>query len=230
MSSDVQGDGSEASAVPTGDDVSTPFKDRLELVIAVMLGLAAIITAWTAFQSSQLGDKVQESYSEGIRISDQASQEYNTAVATDNQDQALFLEYAKALVSGDDDMAIYIHDTLMSPELAAAVDWWVDQPDDTGPDSPFVDENPNWEDGSWALADELDDEALALFAAAKDADEEGDKFDLLTVIVTLALFLFGVASLVRQQRIMIGLATLGAVILVYSIVQTIILGDPAGIF
>lgn len=34
------------------------FKDRVEQIIAVMLGLAAIITAWTAFQSTQLGDKV----------------------------------------------------------------------------------------------------------------------------------------------------------------------------
>ena len=61
------------------------FKDRVEQIIAVMLGLAAIITAWTAFQSSQLGDKVQESFSEGIRSSDMASQEYNTAIATDEK-------------------------------------------------------------------------------------------------------------------------------------------------
>lgn len=208
----------------------TPLKDRLELIVAIMLGLAAVITAWTAFQSSQLGDKVQESYSEGIRISDQASQEYNTAVATDNQDQALFLQYASALVRDETDMASYIHETLMSPELAAAVDWWVDQPTETGPDSPFVEDNPNWSNEQWDLANSLDDEALQLFADAKKADADGDEFDLLTVIVTLALFLFGIASLVRQQRIMIGLASVGALILVYSIVQTIILGDPAGLF
>lgn len=212
------------------DEGGSGFKDRLELIVAVLLGLAAVITAWTAFQSSQLGDKVQENYSEGIRISDQASQEYNTAVANDNQDQALFLEYAKALVSNDLDMATYIHDTLMTPELAKAVDWWVDQPDETGPDSPFVEDNPNWSNEQWDLANSLDDEALQLFADAKKADNDGDEFDLLTVIVTLALFLFGIASLVRQQRIMIGLASVGAIILLYSIVKTIILGDPAGLF
>jgi hypothetical protein len=110
--SDINSHGSQAS-----------FKDRVEQIIAVMLGLAAIITAWTAFQSSQLGDKVQESFSEGIRSSDQASQEYNTAIATDNQDQAIFLEYAKALVAEDEVTATYIQESLMSPELAAAVQW-----------------------------------------------------------------------------------------------------------
>ena len=213
----------------TSESRST-FKDRVEQIIAVMLGLAAIITAWTAFQSSQLGDKVQESFSEGIRSSDQASQEYNTAIATDNQDQAIFLEYAKALVSEDEVTATYIQESLMSPELAAAVEWWIEQPDDTGPDSPFVEENPNWDDSSWATAADLDVEAQQYFDSARQADADGDKFDLLEVIVTLSLFLFGIASLVRQQKIQVGLAAVGGVILVYSIIMTIALGDPAGLF
>jgi hypothetical protein len=206
------------------------FKDRVEQIIAVMLGLAAIITAWTAFQSSQLGDKVQESFSEGIRSSDQASQEYNTAIATDNQDQAIFLEYAKALVAEDEVTATYIQESLMSPELAAAVQWWIEQPDDTGPDSPFVEENPNWDDGSWTIAADLDVEAQEYFDSARQADADGDEFDLLEVIVTLSLFLFGIASLVRQQKIQVGLAAVGGIILIYSIIMTITLGDPAGLF
>jgi hypothetical protein len=209
---------------------SSSFKDRVEQVIAIMLGLAAIITAWTAFQSSQLGDKVQESFSEGIRSSDAASQEYNTAIATDNQDQALFLEYAKALVAEEEVTATYIHETLMSTELAAAVDWWLEQPEETAPDSPFVEENPNWDDASWTTAEELDVEAQQFFDTARDADSEGDEFDLLEVIVTLSLFLFGIASLVRQQKIQVGLAAVGGVILIYSIIMTITLGDPAGLF
>lgn len=209
---------------------SSSFKDRVEQILAVMLGLAAVVTAWSAFQSSQLGDKVQESFSEGIRLSDQASQQYNTALATDNQDQALFLEYAKALVAEDEVTATYISESLMSPELLAAVEWWVDQPDENGPVSPFVEENPNWDNTSWAEAAKLDEEAQQYFDTAKDSDSEGDKFDLLEVIVTLALFLFGVASLVRQQRIQVGLALVGGVILVYSIVMVLTLGDPAGLF
>jgi len=209
---------------------TSSFKDRVEQVIAIMLGLAAIITAWTAFQSTQLGDKVQESFSEGIRSSDAASQEYNTAIATDNQDQALFLEYAKALVAEEEVTATYIHETLMSTELAAAVDWWLEQPEESAPDSPFVEENPNWDDTSWTTAEELDVEAQQFFDTARDADSEGDEFDLLEVIVTLSLFLFGIASLVRQQKIQVGLAAVGGIILFYSIIMTITLGDPAGLF
>jgi hypothetical protein len=220
----------EGMSETLNSESGSSFKDRVEQIIAVMLGLAAIITAWTAFQSSQLGDKVQESFSEGIRSSDHASQEYNTAIATDNQDQAIFLEYAKALVAEDETTATYIHETLMSPELAAAVDWWLEQPEESAPDSPFVEENPNWDDTSWTTAEELDVEAQQFFDTARDADSEGDEFDLLEVIVTLSLFLFGVASLVRQQKIQVGLAAIGGIILIYSIIMTITLGDPAGLF
>lgn len=118
----------------------------------------------------------------------------------------------------------------MTPELAAAVEWWIEQPEETGPESPFVEENPNWDDSSWVAAEELDVKAQEYFDAAKKADTDGDRFDLLQVIVTLSLFLFGVASLARQQKIQIGLAALGGVVLVYSIVMTIVLGDPAGFF
>lgn len=214
----------------TDSDSKSSIKDRMEQIIAVMLGLAAIITAWTAFQSNQMDTRVVESFSEGIRTSDQASQEFNTAIATDNQDQAIFLEYAKALVAEDELTATYIQDSLMSPELAAAVEWWIEQPDDTGPDSPFVEENPNWDDSSWTIAADLDVEAQQYFDTARQADTVGTEFDLLEVIVTLSLFLFGIASLVRQQKIQIGLAAVGGVILIYSIIMTVSYGDPAGLF
>lgn len=211
-------------------DANTAFKDRLEQIIAIMLGLAAVITAWTAYQGNELGDSVQKSYSQGIRLFDNASQEFNRAIAIENQDEMLFVEYTKSMISDDADTATYIHQTLMSPELAAAVDWWLAQPEDSAPDSPFVDENPAWTDEALVSAEATDAEAQQSFDNAEKSDTEGDKFALLEVIVTLSLFLFGVASLVRQQRIQVALASVGALILIYSIVMTISLGDPAGLF
>lgn len=220
------------SDISTADqtDANTAFKDRLEQIIAIMLGLAAVLTAWTAYQGNELGDSVQKSYSQGIRLFDNASQEFNRAIAIENQDELLFVEYTKSLISHDETTASYIHETLMSPDLAKAVDWWLDQPEESAPDSPFVDENPAWTDEALVSAKSIDAEAQQSFDNAENSDSEGDKFALLEVIVTLSLFLFGVASLVRQQRIQVALASIGALILIYSIVMTISLGDPAGLF
>lgn len=203
--------------------------DRLEVSIAILLGIAAILTAWSTFQSSQLGSGVSAAYSEGIRSSDAASQAYNDAAAADVADQALFLEYAKAENSGEDATASYIHDSLMTEELQAAIDWWVTQPSSANYDTPFTEDNPNWSTKMFDDAKALDAEAQTKFDEAKTMDGIGNSFAILSIIIALSLFLFGVASLVRQERIKIGLGAVGAIILLFSIVRLIQLGNPAGV-
>lgn len=203
--------------------------DRTEIVIAVLLGIAAILTAWSTFQSAQLGGAVTAAYSEGIRLSDTASQAFNDASATDIADEALFLEFAKASNAGDEATADYIYSSLMSEDLAAAVDWWLEQPDSAGYGTPFVEENPAWSTAAYDDAAAIDEEAQAKFDEATEKDGLGSEFDVLSIIIAISLFLFGVASLVRQQRIKVGLGAIGAVILVYSAIRLIQLGNPAGV-
>lgn len=203
--------------------------DRTEIVIAILLGIAAILTAWSTFQSAQLGGAVTAAYSEGIRLSDTASQAFNDASATDIADEALFLEFAKASNAGDEATADYIYSSLMSEDLAAAVDWWLEQPDSAGYGTPFVEENPAWSTAAYDDAAAIDEEAQAKFDEATEKDGLGSEFDVLSIIIAISLFLFGVASLVRQQRIKVGLGTIGAVILVYSAIRLIQLGNPAGV-
>lgn len=225
----------ESTAVATADDAKAEAErkqrllDRTEIVIAILLGIAAILTAWSTFQSAQLGSNVSAAYSEGIRTSDAASQAFNDASAADVADQALFLEFAKSAQSGDEATAAYIHDSLMSPELQAAVDWWSEQPDSANYDTPFTEDNPNWSTKMFDDASALDAEAQTQFDKAKTLDGLGSDFDILSIIIAIALFLFGVASLVRQERIKIGLGAVGGVILLFSIIRLLQLGNPAGV-
>ena len=202
--------------------------DRTEILLAILLGVAAILTAWSTFQSAQLGSDMTAAYSEGIRVSDTASQAFNDASAADVADQALFLEFAKSAQAGDEDTAAYIHDSLMSAELAAAVDWWFEQPDSSGYDTPFTEDNPNWSTAMYDDAAALDADAQAKFDEAKNKDGLANDFDILSIVIALSLFLFGVASLVRQERVKIGLGAVGAVILLFAVIRLIQLGNPAG--
>jgi hypothetical protein len=218
-----------AQGAETEEERRQRILDRTEIVIAILLGIAAILTAWSTFQSAQLGGAVTTAYSEGIRLSDTASQAFNDASATDIADEALFLEFAKASNAGDEATADYIYSSLMSEDLAAAVDWWLEQPDSAGYGTPFVEENPAWSTAAYDDAAAIDEEAQAKFDEATKKDGVGSEFDVLSIIIAMSLFLFGVASLVRQQRIKIGLGAIGAVILVYSAIRLIQLGNPAGV-
>jgi hypothetical protein len=78
-------------------------------------------------------------------------------------------------------------------------------------------------------AEAIDADAQAQFDKAEQKDALGSDFDILAIIIALALFLFGIASLVRQQRIKVGLGAVGGVILVFSVIRLLQLGNPAGV-
>ena len=153
MALDENTAGVTAKAAKSKEERKQSVLDRTEIVLAILLGVAAILTAWSTFQSAQLGSAMTAAYSEGIRVSDAASQAFNDASANDIADQALFLEFAKASQAGEEETALYIEESLMSEELAAAVDWWFEQPESAGYATPFTEENPNW---STALYDDAE--------------------------------------------------------------------------
>ena len=211
-----------ASVEQNGEERDQRRVDRIEIVMAILLGVAAVLAAWATFQSAQLSGSVAGLYSQGIRAADAASQDYNDATAVAVADEAIFLEYTKALHTGQAKLAAYVHGSLMSPELAAAVDWWEAQPDSYESATPFT--SPQHDKAKVREA-----QAEARFDEADRIDALATSFDILSIIIAIALFLFGVASLVRQERIKIGLGIVGTVVLIFSIIRLLSLGNPAGV-
>ncbi len=189
-----------------------------DVLIATLLGVAAVATAWAAYQAALADGRSSEQYNRSVALTDQASQSYNEGNQALVQDQAVFLEYVKAIQADDADLAAYVHDTLMSDDLVAAVDWWTKQPGDTYP-TPFVEENPAYDIAAFADASRLDDQATTAFRKAKAENQKGDRYTLVTVILAAALFLLGVAGVTRVRVVELGFLALGAVFLLGSLVQ-----------
>src|SRR5437660_386338 len=117
-------DESTVSVEESGKGISARLEGRLELVAAILLGLAAMATAWSAYQSSQYGGKVLENFTQANLDVSNSNGYYSDGDQVYLQDQILFVEYEKARNSGDDQLATYLHDSLMDDHLIAAVDWW----------------------------------------------------------------------------------------------------------
>ena len=189
----------------------------LDLILAIVLGLAAVTAAWVAFQSSAFGGEVTTRYNEGIRATDLASQAYTEGNQNLVEDQGIFLEYVKAAYAGDEDLAGYIRENLMSEDLALAIEWW--ETDGADYDSPFVEENPDYVLAAFETGAELDAEAEAHFAAAEAADAEGDQYDLLLVILAVVLFLLGMVGVVRGRGLRFGLFGVGVSLFALSLIN-----------
>lgn len=203
----------------------------LDIAIAILLGIAACATAWAAYQSSLFGGDELEAFnaatvktSEAALASDQASQAWTEGDQTYVQDQALFFEYVKAAQSENLDLALYLRESLMSPDLVAALEWWETTGDDVT--TPFVDENPNYANAAWDNAAALDadaqallDEAAAANAEANEKGDTGDKYDFATVLLAASLFMLGIAGVFRELYVKAGIGLLGTIFLVVALVQ-----------
>jgi len=186
----------------------TKRHDRLEILIASLLGLAAILVAVAGYQASlRDGDSVK-SFNEGIRATNDANGFYNEASQTFGRDQSLFLEYAKAAQDPKQaDLGTYLHDAIMDDNLRGAVDEW--QADDSGIATPL-------DAKSYAVPEQDEAERLSKvtdhkFAEARALDDEGDKYSLVGVIVASSLFFLGIAGVMSSIRTKIVGTAAGAI-------------------
>lgn len=178
-------------------DEHPPAARHFEFAAAVLLGLAALLTAYGSMRSAIVGDEVLEGftlssqhYSDANSIDDVNTQEYLS-------DQALFLKYAEASFEGNDDLAAYLKATLFEDKLSAAVDWWEGQQSGADPpESPFDEGTPYSFTSNSAELIALGD---AAFEAAKKADGRNDRFDQATALLSITLFAIGIAILVRSR-------------------------------
>jgi hypothetical protein len=193
---------------------------RLEIVLAAALGLAAVVTAWASFRSALVEDEMIVNFNQGIKAVDEAGQAFSAAQQTLVQDQALFLEYAKAGRQGDTDLRDYIYGTLMNEGLRAGIDWWQATEEALTP----FDEGSPYYLPTLVRSERLNVRAQQHFDAAAEADEQTDRYDFVTVLAAIVLFFLGLASVVRHRVIRTTFSVMGAVMLLASLVLLIAIG------
>ena len=188
---------------------------RYELVAAIILGLAATLTALAAFLGSAAGGEASTLRADAGRTLADANFFFQEDTQLRAVDQGLFVEYATASFQEDFTRAEYLT-TLMRPELQAAVEWWTATDDAV---TPFdeVDGNPYFAEGAQAsleAASGLQEEADRQVLAANEEDERASRFELATVLLAVSLFFGGIATLFQRERLVQGMLAIGAVVLV----------------
>lgn len=210
-----------APAAPP-EEPPTPTKDTgerwafwLSLFAALILGLAAVLTAWSSYRESLTSDGVLKNYSEQQVLVSAANDEYAKADQQASTEKQFYVSYAIAVSENNQGAQDGLLIT-MSKELQNALEWWADQPD-SGPDTPFVAENPAYaklpSQVLKAKGDALMAQADEKRAAAEEADGVSDRFGLANVFFAVVLFLAGIATLLNRRFIQIGVLVLSIVML-----------------
>lgn len=190
---------------------SGPTQGALAITAAVLLGLAAVLTAWSAYRESLTTDLVLRNYQEMQALIALANDKYSLRDQQESLEVEVFLSWSVAEAAGNEPAMVAL-ERVMSDELIAAMDWWVEQPDETRPPTPFTEINPAYADlPSAALIADGDAymaEAETARLAAEEADAVSDRFDLAQVFFAVVLFVAGLTTIVQRRSIQVGFLAL----------------------
>jgi hypothetical protein len=185
-----------------------PSTDLKQIVAAIILGIAATLTALAAYNAALADGNALQGYTNSTRTLNDANAFYAQGNVAAASDQSLFIQYAVASQEGQAELATYVA-TLMRPEMQQAVEWWLTTeqavtPFDDIEGNPYA--VPDFEEAASLEAD-----ANAAFQDGSDEDNKGDKFELAVVLFALALFFGGIATLFRKASVSSALLVMAGV-------------------
>ena len=198
--------------------------DNLELIIAILLGLVSIATAYASFQAALCGGQSDDANNLSIAQSTEAESLYLEGNQQFMQDTQIFndLSVLQVAINQGDTLAQEQYDQLLfqgvSDDFGAAIDRAAAQTE-ADPEffySPLDDEE--YQATLFTAYGEKGEEAAATKKKADDLGAQGDWLTLHTVLMAISLFLLGVAALVRERRTQIVLVATGTVLSLVAII------------
>jgi hypothetical protein len=193
------------------------IRSRFDLAVAFLLGLTVIAIAWGAYQA-ELKSKDADHYfnrsDETIGTAHKLELQGDQEVSTYEQ---LFLQLEQDKAEGRVKAAAYLRRRLITPDLMGAITWWEREPAATRPPSPFVNPNPEYHNVYYERSSTLYGLSAGYLHKAHQAEEHEIDFTIVTVLLTVALFLLGLSTQILQPWVKIGLVVFGAVIMLGSV-------------
>ena len=180
-----------------------------EVAVVVLLGVISVITAWAGVQSSLLSGKSNEAlsfYMEGISKSNNL---FLTSELKYRTDLVVWADKQKILSEGGDINAGY---SAGSAELFEfAMPCLLENPESQLADcTPYMDE-------LYLPQDEAIDRALQSLEEYQVANEQSDRLQMLTALLAVALFMLGVTSVIRKDKLQFAIVLGAMIIALFSI-------------
>jgi hypothetical protein len=204
-------------------------RDRfISIAEAVLLSIVALLAAWSGYAAAKWNTESRVNLAEASTARTKASRADLQSIDLRNFDASTFNAWFSAYtVQNRQAMAIARH--RFRPEFRVAFDAWRATHPEKNPDAPkgptYM---PQYEEPGLAKSKKLDDQADAEFEDGSIAGERSDDYIRTTVFLASVLFLVGISTHFPVRGVRYALVGLGAVLLVYSLVQLTQLPGPPG--
>ena len=226
------------SAAEVGKEVSEhakhtaehPVHERRDRILsiseAILLSLVTLAAAWSGFSAAKWSTDSSVTLAKASADRAKANRAYLTAAELRNLDSTFFNAWFNASAVGNKTFE-RIAERRFRPAFRVAFDAWRATKPETNPHAPpgptYM---PQYKQPEKARAISLDAQATVAFAEGADAGATSDKYVRTTVLLATVLFLVGISTHFPLRGVRYGLVGLGAVLLVASAVQLLLLPGP----
>ncbi|MCR4839870.1 MAG: hypothetical protein K5897_13200 [Eubacterium sp.] len=208
---------------------------KLEMLIAIFLGITALLTAWASWIGSLHGGNQATNYTKSGNASSDANSMYNEAFQRFMQDMMVWnaiTEYifdeALADAKGDQQQVQLIEEKIQtirndncSKEFDEAIEWALEN-DAT----PF--DKEGFEDSYYADAEAKYEEADALLKEGMKDNHNGDTFNLVNVLYSLVLFLLGIVGIFKNIPNRFAVFVIAVVLMLAATIYMFTIPMPTG--
>jgi hypothetical protein len=164
-----------------------------EILSAIMLGLVAMATAWSGYQSARWGGVQSTKYSEAGALRVESTRASALAGQQIQIDVGLFSNWLNAYADENLPLEEFYRERFRAEFTPAFNAWLATKPvqNPEAPSSPFV--MPEYQLAATQQAEDLEQQASATFDEGKAANQQSDDYILNAVILASVLFLAGIA-------------------------------------
>jgi hypothetical protein len=188
------------------------MKDRLELVAALLLALAAISTAWATYQSSVWRGKQAKAQSASIATRVESTREASVANRQVQVDVALFIQWVNAFARGEGELTTFYRNRFRDEFVPAFEAWVATRPRENpkAPRSPF--ELPEYRLAANEEAEALEQQAADFGLVVAQDVERADSYMLAVVLFAIALFFAALSTRLTSRDLQLALVAMGYVV------------------
>jgi hypothetical protein len=196
------------------DAPQTQWARRIEILGVTLIALTAVLTAWSAFESSKWGGVMSIEFSSANASRTESVRASNVANRQTVVDVSLFTAYAEAVATEDELLADFLSERFPD-RLAVAMDAWLATEPLQNPDAPATPfDMPEYQLESADEAAALEAQATASSQDARDANQRSDNYTIMTVFLATVLLLAALSSKVDNPRVQIALLAIALVVFI----------------
>jgi hypothetical protein len=176
------------------DPDESRFDRRFELAATILLALAAVASAWAAYQGATWRGEQARAGSKSIATRVESTRAANVMNRQAQIDVALFTQWVDAYARNETELAAFYRKRFR-PEFRPAFDAWVATKPRTNPRaplSPFA--MPEYKLAAGATSDRLEATAATFSQRAGDYIQRADNYALASVLFAASLFFAGIST------------------------------------